>query len=109
MAAMVSARVPETTRDQVLELLKANGSSPTELINAAFEYYLAEQKLPEAPRAPKPGVRLVYEAMRAELDAWIGSFAIDGSSLPRSLSKEEIRRARLEARYPELFASADEG
>ncbi len=47
MDAMVTARVPVEIRDQVNALLRNEGSSPTELVNAAYDYYLQCGKLPQ--------------------------------------------------------------
>ena len=41
MHAMVTARVPLEIRDQVNAKLRSIGSSPTELVNAAYDYVLA--------------------------------------------------------------------
>ena len=48
MHAMVTARVPLEIRDQVNAKLRSIGSSPTELVNAAYDYVLATGELPEA-------------------------------------------------------------
>lgn len=47
MDAMVTARVPVEIKEQVTALLRENGSTPTELINSAYVYYLEHQKLPQ--------------------------------------------------------------
>ena len=49
MHAMVTARVPLEIRDQVNAKLRSIGSSPTELVNAAYDYVLATGELPDAP------------------------------------------------------------
>lgn len=46
MDAIVTARVPVEIKDQGNRILKSLGSSPTELINAAYRYVLAEKRLP---------------------------------------------------------------
>lgn len=48
MHAMVTARVPQEIRDQVNAQLRAIGSSPTELVNAAYDFVLKTGKLPDA-------------------------------------------------------------
>ena len=50
MHAMVTARVPLEIRDQVNAKLRSIGSSPTELVNAAYDYVLATGELPDAQR-----------------------------------------------------------
>lgn len=54
MHAVVTARVPQEIRDQVHSKLRDIGSSPTELINAAYEYVLATGSLPDANPAEAP-------------------------------------------------------
>lgn len=46
MDAMVTARVPAEVKEQVNALLRAAGSSPTELVNAAYSYFLQCGQLP---------------------------------------------------------------
>lgn len=54
MHAMVTARVPVEIRDQVNAKLRAIGSSPTELVNAAYDYVLATGELPDARSGDEP-------------------------------------------------------
>ena len=54
MHAMVTARVPLEIRDQVNAKLRSIGSSPTELVNAAYDYVLATGELPDAQRGESP-------------------------------------------------------
>lgn len=48
MDAIVTARVPIELKDQGNHILKSIGSSPTQLVNAAYRYLLQEKKLPTA-------------------------------------------------------------
>lgn len=45
--SLISARVPRAKRDAAAGILEALGSNTTELVNRAFDYVLAEKKLPE--------------------------------------------------------------
>lgn len=47
MDAMVTARVPVEVKERVGAKLREAGSSPTELVNAAYEYYLHYGELPQ--------------------------------------------------------------
>lgn len=47
MDAMVTARVPIEVKEQVNARLREAGSSPTELVNAAYDYYLHCGELPQ--------------------------------------------------------------
>lgn len=53
MSKMVSARVPDAVFDQAGIELKALGASPSDLVNAAFEYVLKERKLPGTDESKK--------------------------------------------------------
>jgi len=44
--AIVTARVPVAVKEQVGSILRDIGSTPSQLVNAAYEYVLAEHKLP---------------------------------------------------------------
>ena len=46
MDAMVTARVPVEVKERVGSILREMGSSPTELVNAAYDYVLKYGKLP---------------------------------------------------------------
>ncbi len=46
--AIVTARVPVEIKERGNAILRKIGSSPTELINSAYEYVLREEKLPQA-------------------------------------------------------------
>lgn len=59
MSRMVSARVPDAIYDQASIQLDEMGSSPSELINAAFEYLLREKSLPESAERADAGKRRV--------------------------------------------------
>ena len=76
MDAIVTARVPVEVKDQVGAILREIGSTPTQLINRAYEYVLAKRELPTIDveydggvRDPKSGKRVVVitKEMRAEL------------------------------------------
>ena len=69
MDAIVTARVPVAVKEQVTSLLREMGSTPSQLVNAAYEYVLAERKLPRA------GARLG-----------------EGAVAPRQLTQEQIHR-----------------
>ena len=67
MDPMVSARVPIELRDQVNKELRKAGSSPTELINSAYEFFLKTRQLPSAIEAPRPGKRKFSRAAMSSL------------------------------------------
>lgn len=55
MDAIVTARVPVEIKEQVNAILKEIDSTPTKLINAAYEYVLATHML------PSPRLAIEYE------------------------------------------------
>ena len=67
MHAMVTARVPQEIRDQVNAKLKAIGSSPTELVNAAYDYVLQAGRLPDVNNDEAPLCITLTEAQENEL------------------------------------------
>ncbi len=58
MDAMVTARVPVEVKERVGAMLREMGSSPTELVNAAYDYVLRCGKLPEVEREDPCVIRL---------------------------------------------------
>ena len=67
MHAMVTARVPLEIRDQVNPQLRDIGSSPTELVNAAYDYVLKTGELPDENRADAPLRITLTDAQANEL------------------------------------------
>ncbi len=67
MDPMVSARVPAGLRNQVNEGLQRIGSTPTELINRAYEYFVATGDLPGKSEPIKPGMRRLDASQSREL------------------------------------------
>lgn len=51
MDAVVTARVPVALKERGNEVLREIGCTPTQLINAAYEFVLAERDLPKAHHA----------------------------------------------------------
>lgn len=97
MDAMVTARVPAEIKEQVTALLKKNGSTPTELINSAYEYYLENQRLPKE-RMLKAGHRKLTKEQAKRIDERatamkLGSGkALGGRDFEAALA--EVREAR---------------
>lgn len=82
MDAIVTARVPVEIKEQVTAILSEIGSSPTKLINAAYEYVLHTRQLPAQP-APAPTdevvVRRISPQQREELDAFVSATTLNVS------------------------------
>ncbi len=69
MDSIVTARVPAEIKEQGNQILSQIGSTPTKLVNAAYDYVIEHRELPGASTStvPRPGVRHVGEKERAEL------------------------------------------
>lgn len=83
MDAMVTARVPVEVRNQGNAILKRIGSSPTKLVNAAYDYVLRHESLPDQePSAPAAGgepqktVRIITPEIRAQIEAAFAAVAL---------------------------------
>lgn len=61
MDAMVTARVPVEVKERVGSILREMGSSPTELVNVAYDYVLKYGKLPDVEREDPLVIRLTPE------------------------------------------------
>lgn len=100
MNTMVSARVPMELRDQVNEQLKRIGATPTDLINRAYEFVLANKALPDARAGLASGKRTLSPAQRAEL-----AQSIERTTLPlfggidASVSYDDLLEDALRTEY----------
>lgn len=103
MDPMVSARVPMELRDQVNEGLRAIGSSPTELINRAYEFFLDTKRLPGRDASSKKGKRKLNAS---QLRALTESIKETTRAVPESyfegLDYKELLRRRLRESYEAL-------
>ena len=96
MDAIVSARVPVAVKERGNAALKELGATPSQLINAAYEFVLAERQLPQAHkplRAAEQHDRTLtpqqVEKIRSSLTAmYVGSASTE---LP---FKEQLAEAR---------------
>lgn len=85
MDPMVSARVPAGLRDQVNEGLRSIGSSPTELINRAYELFLDTKTLPGRSSPAKKGRR---QLDRARMSALLKSIEETSFAVPESFFQD---------------------
>lgn len=107
MDATVTARVPVEIKEQGNALLKSLGSSPTQLINAAYRYLLKEKRLPEPEQPQGTKKRKLAEAQKKALARSLkvmhlasleqdeqGSGAIDSAEAQLPSFKEQLNTAR---------------
>lgn len=101
MDSFVTARVPAEIKEQGNAILEKLGSSPTKLVNAAYEYVLAEGAIPQPSSRAKEGKALDGEA----LERLVASLQATTFEVPESFWEgrsykellEEGRRADYEA------------
>ena len=89
MDAMVTARVPVEIKEQVTALLKENGSSPTELVNSAYEYYLEYRELPKK-NLLKAGRRKLSKEQKKKLAELLAATTVADTSLLDGRSLQEV-------------------
>ncbi len=106
MDAVVTARVPVEVKEQVNKILRNMGSSPTELINAAYRYVLKSGALPDCgrqllsdERGSRP--RQLSNEQRTELMASLAAMTLPLPSNDTRPFKELLAEARDE-RYAHL-------
>lgn len=101
MDAMVTARVPVEIKEQVTALLKENGSSPTELVNSAYEYYLEHQELPKK-NLLKAGRRKLSKEQKKKLAELLAATTVTDTSLLDGRSLQEVIAERRRDGYEAL-------
>jgi antitoxin component of RelBE/YafQ-DinJ toxin-antitoxin module len=70
MDSMVTARVPAQIRERGNAILRELGTTPTELVNAAYAYLIEYGKLPQVASELNPGVRVVGKDMQERFAAF---------------------------------------
>ena len=85
MDAMVTARVPV----EMTALLKENGSSPTELVNSAYEYYLEHRELPKK-NLLKAGRHKLTKEQKKKLAELLAATTVADTSLLDGRSLQEV-------------------
>lgn len=101
MSKMVSARIPDAVYDQVNSQLRSLGFSPSELINAAFEYFLSERKMPESSQSPAGQRKLGKEDVE-RLRKFIQSSTLNIEISPDVKQDKRIVRESKVAKYEAL-------
>ncbi len=103
MDPMVSGRVPLLLRNRVNQKLKELGSSPTELINKAYEFVDITNALPSAKTKPKSGSRKLDQESQEQLSSFF-----DKTTYPvpekyfGNLSYDEILENEMRREYEAL-------
>lgn len=92
MSKMVSARVPDAVYESACSALRDIGSSPSELVNAAFEFVLKNKALPLQEREAQAPRRLSKD-QRAKLarvfaDCTLGISPVDDVAQDKRIVRE---------------------
>ena len=85
---MVTARVPVEVKERVGSILREIGSSPTELVNAAYDYVLRYGKLPDIEREDPLVIRLTPEQVE---ELRLRRNALRAASLRLAMTWGEVR------------------
>ena len=102
MSKMISARVPDALYDQGAVELKRLGCSVSELVNSAYEYLLAEHRLPER-RRPKSSARMLTNEQRTALARSLGACTL-GIRIPSNTAYDKAIVHEERARRHEALA-----
>lgn len=97
MDSFVTARVPAEIKEQGNAILKSIGSTPTELVNAAYAYVLEEKALPDYTQPQTLGGRVLTDEQRATVRSWLAEtrFQIPESAWDSRSCKDIIAEGRL--------------
>lgn len=102
MDTTVSARIPVAVKERASDILREIGATPSQLINAAYEYLLANHQLPTAGgmhALPKNTHRTLTPAQAQEINSLLDAMYIGPLEDDRPF-KELLAEAR-----DERFAS----
>lgn len=104
--SIVTARVPVEIKEQGDAILKKIGATPTELVNATYQYVIEHGELPKA----NPSLDEVAERRRsltpeqkADLKARIDRITLKAPATWAGKTFEELREEAMRERYPEYF------
>lgn len=98
MDAIVTARIPVEVKEQGNSILREIGSTPTELINAAYNYVLNHHELPIQRKRSKEGSsarQALSDAQRSKIAASLKAMYVgDPMSSQNASFKEMLNEAR---------------
>ncbi len=103
MTQMISARVPSDVYAQGIKKLNKMDSSVTELINAAFDYVIATDKLPVVDKMKiKPGTRRLTKNQKREFNTLFNGSNSEAVNLPTNFDYKSELSSELRAEYEAL-------
>ena len=94
-SSLVSARIPVAKKEAGAGLLRSLGSTPSELVNRAYDYLIACGELPSVPAASRKGRQGAGEA-DGGLEAFLAASTVevDWGADAAADYKELLRRGR---------------
>ncbi len=96
MDAIVSARVPVAVKERGNAVLKELGATPSQLINSAYEFVLAERQLPKAHTslcAVGQEGRILTPQQAEKIHSSLAAMYIGSAGVDRSF-KDQLSKAR---------------
>lgn len=104
--AIVTARVPLEVKEQGNAVLRKIGSTPTELVNAAYRYVLDHEALPQAEPSLEEAAerhRALSPERKAQIKAFVERTTLQAPASWEHKSFDELREEAMRDRYPEYF------
>ncbi|RDB69094.1 hypothetical protein [Eggerthella sinensis] len=103
---IVTARVPVEIKEQGDAVLRRIGSTPTELINAAYRYVIENGELPKTD-SPLDEVavrrRTLTSEQKANIKARIDRMTLKAPASWSGKTFDELREEAMREKYPEYF------
>lgn len=95
MDVVVTARIPVEVKEQAGAILHELNSTPTQLINAAYQYLLQEKALPRPRAAATRPRHLTPQQVSALRESW-GKMAVGGPASEEAWGdfKQQLAEAR---------------
>ena len=103
---IVTARVPIEIKEQGNAVLKKIGATPTELVNAAYQYVLSCGELPEAfpsLREVADRRRLLTSERKLKMKDRVVRMTLKAPASWEGKTYEQLREDAMRERYPEYF------
>lgn len=104
--SIVTARVPTEIKEQGNKVLKKIGSTPTELINAAYQYVLEHGELPTTSPSLEDlrnRRRVLTPEQKEKLRKRLKETTLKAPASWSDKTYKELREEAMRERYPEYF------
>ncbi|MGI6217262.1 MAG: type II toxin-antitoxin system RelB/DinJ family antitoxin [Coriobacteriales bacterium] len=102
MDPVVTARVPEDVRNRGNEILREIGATPSELINAAYEYVIREKRLPKPESSIGEGKRKLTRDQATKLAGYMDDVHLPVPTEWDKMSFDELFDNAMKDKYASL-------